>query len=96
MHAADGYREPVTDPTEFPDVNTLSYEDARDELRRVVSRLEAGGEALESSLALWERGEALADRCQQWLDGARKRLAAAQAKEDDQPSTPDQPNEPTS
>lgn len=96
MRAADGYREPVTDPTEFTDVNTLSYEDARDELRRVVSRLEAGGEALESSLALWERGEALADRCQQWLDGARKRLAAAQAKEDDQPSTPDQPNEPTS
>jgi exodeoxyribonuclease VII small subunit len=43
-----------------------------------VSRLETGGEPLEASLALWERGEALAARCQEWLDGARERLAAAQ------------------
>lgn len=62
-----------------PDVATLSYEQARDELVQVVSRLEAGGEPLEDSLALWERGEALAARCQEWLDGARERLAAAQA-----------------
>lgn len=57
---------------------TLSYEQARDELVQVVGRLEAGGEPLEASLALWERGEALAARCQEWLDGARERLAAAQ------------------
>ncbi|MEU2199570.1 exodeoxyribonuclease VII small subunit [Isoptericola sp. NPDC019482] len=61
------------------DVAALSYEDARDELVQVVARLEAGSEPLEASLALWERGEALAARCQQWLDGARERLAAAQA-----------------
>ncbi|MEL7975816.1 exodeoxyribonuclease VII small subunit [Isoptericola sp. F-RaC21] len=61
------------------DVSALTYEEARDELVQVVSRLEAGSEPLESSLALWERGEALAARCQQWLDGARERLAAAQA-----------------
>ncbi|MCA5892428.1 exodeoxyribonuclease VII small subunit [Isoptericola sp. NEAU-Y5] len=61
------------------DVATLTYEQARDELVHVVARLEAGGEPLESSLALWERGEALAARCQEWLDGARERLAAAQA-----------------
>ena len=52
------------------------YEQARDELVQVVARLEAGSESLEGSLALWERGEALAARCQQWLDGARERLAA--------------------
>ncbi|MFF3062919.1 exodeoxyribonuclease VII small subunit [Oerskovia sp. NPDC057915] len=61
------------------DVATLTYEQARDELVQVVSRLEAGGEPLEASLALWERGEALAARCQQWLDGARERLASARA-----------------
>ena len=55
----------------------LSYEQARDELNSVVSRLEAGGATLEESLVLWERGEALAARCQQWLDGARERLATA-------------------
>ena len=55
----------------------LGYEQARDELAEVVQRLEAGGLTLEDSLALWERGEYLAKVCQQWLDGARARLAAA-------------------
>ncbi|RPF22554.1 exodeoxyribonuclease VII small subunit [Myceligenerans xiligouense] len=70
-----------------PDVAGLSYEQARDELVRVVQRLEAGGEPLEDSLALWERGEALATRCQEWLDGARERLAAAQAASGDRTGT---------
>jgi exodeoxyribonuclease VII small subunit len=55
----------------------LSYEDAREELIDVVRRLEAGGTTLEESLALWERGEKLATICQNWLDGARKRLDAS-------------------
>lgn len=53
-----------------------SYESARDELAEVVRRLEAGGATLEESLALWERGEALAAVCQSWLDGAKARLDA--------------------
>ncbi|MDQ1688331.1 MAG: exodeoxyribonuclease small subunit, partial [Frankiaceae bacterium] len=56
-----------------------SYEAARDELIEVVRKLEAGGSTLEESLALWERGEALAAVCQEWLDGARERLQAALA-----------------
>ncbi|GAA1762375.1 exodeoxyribonuclease VII small subunit [Nocardioides hankookensis] len=56
---------------------TPSYEAAREELIDVVRRLEAGGTTLEESLALWERGEALATICQDWLDGARQRLDAA-------------------
>jgi exodeoxyribonuclease VII small subunit len=55
----------------------LSYEEARAELARVVERLESGGGTLEESLALWERGEKLAEICQRWLDGARARLDAA-------------------
>jgi exodeoxyribonuclease VII small subunit len=54
-----------------------SYEEAREELIEVVRTLEAGGTTLEESLALWERGEALAKLCQEWLDGARKRLDEA-------------------
>jgi exodeoxyribonuclease VII small subunit len=57
----------------------LTYEQARTELAAVVERLEAGGSSLEESLALWERGEKLADVCQRWLDGARERLDAARA-----------------
>ena len=63
------------------DVASLSYERAREELVAVVQRLEAGSVPLEGSLALWERGEALAQRCQTWLDEARARLAAV-AQED--------------
>ena len=55
----------------------LSYEAAREELIEVVRRLESGGSNLEESLALWERGEKLAQVCQSWLDGARQRLEAA-------------------
>lgn len=71
------------------DVSALTYEEARDELVQVVARLEAGSEPLEASLALWERGEALAARCQQWLDGARERLAAAQAASSAAGTTPE-------
>jgi exodeoxyribonuclease VII small subunit len=60
-------------------VADLGYEQARDALVEVVRRLEAGGATLEESLALWERGEALAARCEQWLAGARARLDAATA-----------------
>ncbi|QKW52109.1 exodeoxyribonuclease VII small subunit [Streptomyces buecherae] len=61
----------------------LGYEQARDELVEVVRRLETGGTTLEESLALWERGEELAQVCRRWLDGARARLDAALAERSD-------------
>jgi exodeoxyribonuclease VII small subunit len=64
------------------DRETISYEQARDELAGVVRRLEAGGLTLEQSLDLWERGEKLAAICAEWLDGARARLTAAMAARD--------------
>lgn len=70
-----------TDPAsldlESPELRQLSYEQARDELVRVVNELEQGSATLEESLALWERGEALARRCEEWLLGAKERLDAA-------------------
>lgn len=62
--------------------DTLDYEQARAELVSVVERLEAGGATLEESLALWERGERLADICSARLEGARARLAKARSDED--------------
>lgn len=62
-----------------PDVAALSFEQARDELVRVVAELEQGAPTLEHSLALWERGEALAARCDEWLLGAKRRLDAARS-----------------
>ncbi|MCD9197006.1 exodeoxyribonuclease VII small subunit [Aeromicrobium wangtongii] len=72
--------ETTPDGSGTPDV---PYEQARDELIAVVSRLEQGGTSLEESLALWERGEQLAAICQQWLDGARARLAKATGNDQD-------------
>ena len=69
----------MTEPTQRP-----SYEEAREELIDVVRRLESGGTNLEESLALWERGEQLAKVCQDWLEGARKRLDAAIAEKGEQ------------
>ncbi|MEO6703278.1 MAG: exodeoxyribonuclease VII small subunit [Jatrophihabitantaceae bacterium] len=63
--------------TEKKTAPELSYEQARAELREIVQALETGGQPLEESLALWQRGEELAALCQRWLDGARSRLDAA-------------------
>jgi exodeoxyribonuclease VII small subunit len=59
-------------------VDDLTYEQARDELIAIVAKLEAGSISLEDSLALWERGEALAVRCQTLLEGARERIDRVQ------------------
>lgn len=64
-------------PERSGDQPDVPYEQARDELLEVVRALESGGTTLDESLALWERGERLAEVCQRWLDGARARLEAA-------------------
>ena len=61
------------------DVASLSYEQARDQLIAVVGELEQGAASLEESIALWERGEALAARCEEWLVGAKRRLEQARS-----------------
>ncbi len=72
-----------------------SYEHARAELEEVVRRLEAGGVPLEESLTLWERGEALARRCEQWLDGACRRLEQPPPGEPTPPTEYGAPGEPS-
>lgn len=69
-----------------------TYEQARDELADVVRRLETGGTTLEEALALWEQGERLAAICQEWLDGARRRLTAAAEQSAQKSDTADATN----
>lgn len=61
----------------LPDPASMSYEAARDELMTIVTTLEKGTASLDESVTLWERGEALSQRCEEWLVGARARLEAA-------------------
>lgn len=67
------------------------FEQARDELTELVKRLEAGGLTLEQSLRLWERGEQLATICEEWLEGARARMATALARQEETGDSPDAP-----
>ncbi|GAA4097547.1 exodeoxyribonuclease VII small subunit [Nonomuraea sp. NPDC050663] len=73
------------------DEKTPSYEQAREELTDVVRRLEAGGLTLEQSIELWERGEKLAAVCEEWLQGARVKLAAAMARKAEPSNEPGAP-----
>lgn len=59
------------------DGKPIPYEKARDELAEIVAQLESGEVGLEESLKLWERGEELVKVCQEWLDGAKARIAKA-------------------
>ncbi|MCR6711687.1 MAG: exodeoxyribonuclease VII small subunit [Demequina sp.] len=65
------------------DIGAYSFETARDELLTIVARLEEGNATLDEALELWERGEKLAARCQEILDGARERIAAVRGVDTD-------------
>jgi exodeoxyribonuclease VII small subunit len=59
---------------DLPDPNNLSYEEAARELEEIIQSLESPQASLEESLALYERGQLLAQRCTALLDQAELRL----------------------
>ncbi len=63
-------------------VAELPFEQAFEQLTELVAALEAGDRSLEESLALFERGQALAARCSSLLEEAELKLR--QLVEDDQ------------
>ena len=77
--AAKDPETPVSKTADFPDIANLTYEQARDELISIVAQLEGGQVGLESSMTLWQRGEALAAHCGTWLDGAEAKLTTAES-----------------
>ena len=79
----DDARDGVGHDEQHPELSELGYEQARDQLIEVVQGLEAGGLSLEESLALWEKGEALAQVCERHLEGARERIDATLAAVED-------------
>ncbi|MDO5034268.1 MAG: exodeoxyribonuclease VII small subunit [Actinomycetaceae bacterium] len=65
---------------QLPSPDQLSYEQARDELVRIVKSLEGGQAPLEETLSMWERGEALAARCHAILSAAEARIQNARGE----------------
>ena len=56
------------------DIQSLSYEQAYAELEEIVYGLEANQKTLEESIALFERGQALAKYCAFLLDQAELKV----------------------
>jgi exodeoxyribonuclease VII small subunit len=56
------------------EIENLTFEQAFAELEETVRKLEAGGLALEESLSLFERGQALAAHCNAQLDQAELKI----------------------
>ena len=74
---AAGNSMPAPGPDRDP--KDMSYEEAKEELRKIVSALETGSVPLEQTLELWKRGEALASRCKSILDDAATQIDAVNA-----------------
>lgn len=68
------------------EVAALSFEKALAELEQIVDRLEKGTVALEESIALYERGEALKAHCESLLKTAEQRIEKITLGPDGKPS----------
>ena len=67
-------------------IDTLSFEDALKELETIVHRLETGDASLDESIALYERGDKLRQRCAERLDQAQARIEAIRLDADGRPA----------
>ncbi|OCW55599.1 exodeoxyribonuclease VII small subunit [Hoeflea olei] len=72
--------------TEASDINTLSFEQAVAELERIVEQLERGDVALDKSIEIYERGEALKAHCEKLLSAAEKRIEKIRLDRQGQPA----------
>ena len=74
--------------SESKPVDKLTYEEALQELEKIVADLEAGEGSLDDSLRLFERGQALARHCSELLQKAELKVRSLTAPEDAEPGEP--------
>ena len=67
-------RKPTDSDSGVDTVEKLSYEEAFQELEKIVQQLEAEQMALEESINLYARGQQLIDHCSNLLDRAEIRV----------------------
>jgi exodeoxyribonuclease VII small subunit len=72
--------------TDQPDLSALSFEDALKELETIVAKLESGDAALDESISLYARGEALRAQCETRLKDAQARIEKITLAPDGTPS----------
>ncbi len=74
----------MSENTAKTDPKTLSFEDALKELESIVDQLERGDVELEKSIAIYERGEALRNRCDELLKSAEMKIEKIKTGRDGQ------------
>lgn len=74
----------MTDNTNQTDPKALSFEAALKELESIVDQLERGDVELEKSIAIYERGEALRNRCDELLKSAEMKIEKIKTGRDGQ------------
>lgn len=65
----------MAEPT-YPDIEQMSFEQAMEELEKVVTQLDRGDVSLDESISLYERGAHLRKRCEDTLKRAEERVAS--------------------
>jgi exodeoxyribonuclease VII small subunit len=76
-------------PAGRPDPQSMSFEQATEELEAIIERIEQGQIGLEESLAERKRGEHLVRRCRAILDAAEQELEQVAAPESaEEPDSP--------
>jgi exodeoxyribonuclease VII small subunit len=72
--------------TDQPDFAELSFEDALKQLEAIVARLESGDAALDESITLYTKGDALRAQCEKRLKDAQARIEKITLGSDGKPS----------
>jgi len=72
--------------SETKEITELSFEQAVAELERIVEQLERGDVALDTSIEIYERGEALKAHCEKLLSAAEKRIEKIRLDRQGQPA----------
>ena len=72
--------------TDQPDFADLSFEDALKQLEAIVARLESGDAALDESITLYTKGDALRAQCEKRLKDAQARIEKITLGSDGKPS----------
>ena len=64
----------MTDQDNLADIGKMSFEQALEELKTIVSRLERGDGALDDAILAYERGAALKRHCEKQLRAAEQKI----------------------
>ena len=77
----------MPDGSTTSDIATLSFEDALEELKSIVERLERGEGKLDEAIEAYDRGAALKRHCEQKLREAKEKIEKISLNPDGSPTS---------